>query len=159
MAHSPLPKRARWGDQLDNIRRVLVVNTGGTIGMVDKGRGYEPERGFMEGFLRKLSMFHDTDAYDPELHGPGLLTGISTFKKRIYYEIIEYDPVVDSSDMNMTDWVKIATTIEENYDKFNGIYFTLCTEFQNSEHLYRLLLWAVVVLIHVRCMLGWVSIF
>eukprot|EP00041_Stephanoeca_diplocostata_P023226 m.566264 g.566264 ORF g.566264 m.566264 type:complete len:598 (+) comp22248_c0_seq15:177-1970(+) len=120
MAHSPLPKRARWGDQLDNIRRVLVVNTGGTIGMVDKGRGYEPERGFMEGFLRKLSMFHDTDAYDPELHGPGLLTGISTFKKRIYYEIIEYDPVVDSSDMNMTDWVKIATTIEENYDKFNG---------------------------------------
>lgn len=33
--------------------------------MVDKGRGYEPERGFMEAFLRKLSMFHDAEAYDP----------------------------------------------------------------------------------------------
>ena len=51
--------------------RVLILNTGGTIGMVDKGRGLEPEPGFMEGFLRDLSMFHDKEFYNPDVHGPG----------------------------------------------------------------------------------------
>jgi hypothetical protein len=37
--------------------------------MVDNGRGFEPVPGFIDGFLRKLSMFHDTDFYDPVVHG------------------------------------------------------------------------------------------
>lgn len=45
------------------------------------------------------------------LSQPGLITGLSKFNKRVYYEIIEYDPILDSSDMNMGDWCKIAKDI------------------------------------------------
>ena len=54
--------------------------------MADFGNGYEPVPGFMEKHCRTLTMFHDAAAYDAEVHGPGLLTGVSKFGKRIYYE-------------------------------------------------------------------------
>eukprot|EP00037_Helgoeca_nana_P011410 m.102506 g.102506 ORF g.102506 m.102506 type:complete len:118 (+) comp20814_c1_seq1:267-620(+) len=95
---------SRESRMTDNvISRVLVLNTGGTIGMVDNGRGFEPVPGFIDGFLRKLSMFHDTDFYDPVVHGPGLITGVSKFGRRCYFEVVDSDPVLDSSDMNMHD--------------------------------------------------------
>lgn len=96
--------------------------------MVDKGRGYEPVRGFLESFLRELSIFHDKSFYDPLVHGvqhprfallhvvrdrahqhaafgaqPGLITGLSKEGRRCYYEVMDFDPVLDSSDMNMKD--------------------------------------------------------
>jgi len=54
--------------------------------MADFGKGYEPVPGFMEKHCRTLTMFHDPKAYKAEVHGPGLLTGVSKFGKRIYYE-------------------------------------------------------------------------
>ena len=54
------------------------------------------------------------------MHGPGLLTGPSKYGKRVYYEILEYDPVLDSSNMNMTDWSRIAGDIYENYSKWDA---------------------------------------
>jgi lysophospholipase len=105
---------------VDKPARVLVISTGGTIGMADVGNGYEPVLGFMEKYCRKLAMFHDPEAYDPEVHGPGLLTGVSKFGKRIYYEIYEYNPVLDSSDMGMGDWTKIASDIERFYNDWDA---------------------------------------
>ena len=39
---------------------------------------------------------------------------------RIVYGILEFDPVLDSSNMNMSDWTKIATHIYSNYQPFDG---------------------------------------
>lgn len=36
------------------------------------------------------------------------------------YELIEYDPLLDSSDMDQDDWVKIAKDIEKNYFDYDG---------------------------------------
>jgi len=102
------------------ISRVLVLNTGGTIGMFDRGRGLEPVPGVLDGFLRKLHMFHDAEFYDPSLHGPGLITGVSKHGRRCYYEIVDSDPVLDSSDMNMKDWSLIAESIAKAYKDWDG---------------------------------------
>ena len=45
---------------------------------------------------------------------------MSKYNKRIYYEIIEYNPILDSSDMSMSDWVKMAKDIEDNYQNWDG---------------------------------------
>ena len=40
--------------------------------------------------------------------------------KRVIYTIYEYDPLLDSSDMTMDDWIQIAKDIKSNYDHFDG---------------------------------------
>ncbi|CAH8552198.1 unnamed protein product [Dicrocoelium dendriticum] len=40
--------------------------------------------------------------------------------RRIFYSIAEYTPLLDSSDMTMDDWVRIARDIETYYDHFDG---------------------------------------
>jgi lysophospholipase len=41
-------------------------------------------------------------------------------KYRIIYGIKEYDPLLDSSNMSMKDWAKIANDIERYYLKFDA---------------------------------------
>ena len=40
--------------------------------------------------------------------------------KRVIYTIYEYDPLLDSSNMTMDDWIQIAKDIRENYHGFDG---------------------------------------
>lgn len=52
---------------------------------------------------------------------PWLIAPNSIYDKRIFYRILEYTPLLDSSNMTMNDWVKLATDIEtfyNNYDAF-----------------------------------------
>jgi L-asparaginase len=36
------------------------------------------------------------------------------------YTLLEYDPLLDSSDMEHDDWIKIARDIEQNYYDYDG---------------------------------------
>lgn len=108
----------------------------------------------MDGYLRGLDMFHDAKFYDSKAHGPGLITGLSKFGKRVYCkpvltripawspqasvccavhpahlavestvaldEIMEYDPVLDSSNMSMSDWARIARDIDTHYSNWDA---------------------------------------
>ncbi|KAI7885126.1 asparaginase-domain-containing protein [Lichtheimia hyalospora FSU 10163] len=51
---------------------------------------------------------------------PSLITPISLYGKRIRYSILEYDPLLDSCNMTMEDWVRIAKDIEANYEHFDA---------------------------------------
>ncbi|KAF9077115.1 L-asparaginase [Rhodocollybia butyracea] len=55
-----------------------------------------------------------------EAHLPSLVTPRSavpggTGSKRIRYAVLEWDPLLDSSNVEMSDWIRIATEIELNY--------------------------------------------
>jgi 60kDa lysophospholipase len=93
--------------------RVLVIYTGGTIGMQDTPRGYAPAPGFLGQHLLGLPQFHDRS------HA-SLTTPLSRYGRRVHYEILEYDPLLDSSNMGPDDWVKIARDIERHYDDYHA---------------------------------------
>ena len=78
---------------------VLLIYTGGTIGMIEN-----PETGALENFD-----FDHLLRHVPEL-------------KRFNYDISSYqfDPPIDSSDMEPELWAKIVGIIHDNYDKFDG---------------------------------------
>ena len=40
--------------------------------------------------------------------------------KRVVYQIYEYNPLLDSSNMTMDDWIHISKTIETYYQKYDG---------------------------------------
>jgi len=80
-------------------KHILLIYTGGTIGMVQNPvtKTYEPFN------------FKQIESKVPEL-------------KRFDCKVstIQFDPPQDSSNINPSDWVKMSTIIEENYEKYNG---------------------------------------
>lgn len=84
---------------LDHNASVLLIYTGGTIGMIENAR-----TGLLESFD-----FSHLKEYVPEL-------------KRFRFKIdnIQFDPPIDSSDMELSGWRKLVKIIEENYDRYNG---------------------------------------
>lgn len=78
---------------------VLLIYTGGTIGMIEN-----PETGALEAFN-----FDQLQENVPEL-------------KRFNYRISSYqfNPPIDSSDMEPALWAKLVKIIDYNYDNFDG---------------------------------------
>ena len=78
---------------------VLLIYTGGTIGMIEN-----PETGALEAFN-----FDQLQENVPEL-------------KRFNYKISSYqfNPPIDSSDMEPALWVQLVEIINHNYDNFDG---------------------------------------
>ena len=78
---------------------VLLIYTGGTIGMIEN-----PETGALEAFN-----FDQLQENVPEL-------------KRFNYRISSYqfNPPIDSSDMEPSLWAKLVKIIAYNYDNFDG---------------------------------------
>jgi len=80
-------------------KSILIIYTGGTIGMVQNPttKSFEPFN------------FKQIESKVPEL-------------KRFDCKIstVQFDPPLDSSNINPSDWVRMATIIGENYEKYNG---------------------------------------
>jgi L-asparaginase len=79
--------------------KILLIYTGGTIGMV---------KDYDSGVLKAFD-FNELLKSIPELHQ--LECAIDT---------MTFDTPIDSSDMYPRDWVKIASIIEERYDSYEG---------------------------------------
>lgn len=80
--------------------RVMIINTGGTIGMVKSDRGYVPD----------LEKFHENLRKMPEMTD-GALGG---------WDIYDMEPLLDSSNMMVDDWNKIGRIIAGNYEAYDG---------------------------------------
>ncbi len=78
---------------------ILIVYTGGTIGMVQ-----DPKNGSLVPVR-----FEKIQEVVPELK-----------KFNFTIKTITFNPALDSSNMNPINWIKIARTIERNYNKYDG---------------------------------------
>jgi 60kDa lysophospholipase len=92
---------------------VLVIYTGGTIGMRDGPSGFAPSPGHLAEQLERLPQFHDRSL-------PLFTTPPSRFGRRVHYDLREYEPLMDSSNMGMEDWARIAADIERHYDAYDA---------------------------------------
>ena len=81
-------------------KKILIINTGGTISSVRMKQGYEPAQGYIAAALSLI----------PTFRHPDLPT----------YTIKEYNPLLDSSNMTVADWNKIASDIAEEYPHYDG---------------------------------------
>lgn len=118
----------------DEICKLLIIYAGGTIGMQDDpDHGFYPIPGYLHQQLASIQAFHDStfplSSFPCKLmHFSSsslkrlapLITPIYGNSKRVLYEIIEYDPLLDSSNMTMDSWIKIATDIEKYYQIYDA---------------------------------------
>ncbi|XP_070972873.1 60 kDa lysophospholipase-like isoform X1 [Oncorhynchus clarkii lewisi] len=105
--------------------RLLVIHTGGTIGMVYHDEVLSPPgpNVFVKA-LRKLPNLHDKQyALDDSTSGPQentLVLPLCKQNKRIVYTVLEYSPLLDSCNMTTDDWATIGKDIEKHYEKYDG---------------------------------------
>ena len=81
-------------------KRVYIAYTGGTIGMQKTMEGYIPVAGHLQKLMSRLE----------ELESDTMPI----------YDIQEYEPLLDSSNMTPADWLKIANDIADNYNRYDG---------------------------------------
>ena len=84
---------------IDANARVLLIYTGGTIGMVENA---------ITGILEPFNFAHLKDKL-PEIQ-----------RLKFHVDPIVFDPVIDSSDIMPEHWIKMVKMIEENYAKYDG---------------------------------------
>ncbi len=82
------------------MKNILIIYTGGTIGMVRTPNGYAPVSGYFNSALDAIPTLHSPDMPNWVLH--------------------EMTPLLDSSNMTVTQWNEIARLIADNYDKYDG---------------------------------------
>ena len=78
---------------------ILIIYTGGTIGMIENPHTHA---------LQPFDFDH-------------LIDNVPKIKMLDYtIENIQFNPPIDSSDMNPDRWVEMARAIEDNFDRFDG---------------------------------------
>lgn len=79
---------------------ILIINTGGTISSMKTPHGYEPSAGYVSKALAKIpAMVHEDMPH---------------------YVIKEYQPLLDSSNMTVNEWNRIAADIATEYENYDG---------------------------------------
>ena len=81
-------------------KKICILYTGGTIGMVPTENGYAPKQGY----------FRDAIAEIPDIHEPDMPD----------WDFIEFDPLLDSSNIAVEQWNMIGRAIRDNYSKYDG---------------------------------------
>jgi L-asparaginase type I len=92
---------------------VLVLYTGGTIGMTQTPNGYAPVEGYFAKLLKTFPQLHDP-AYPPFTTPP------SRRPIRIRYDLRSYEPLLDSANVRLSDWARFARDIAEAHDRYDG---------------------------------------
>ncbi len=81
-------------------KRIYVAYTRGTIGMQQSSQGFVPVPGFLSATVKQM----------PEFFHPDMPL----------FDIHEYHPVIDSSDMTPAHWQHIANDIKHHYQQYDG---------------------------------------
>lgn len=81
-------------------KKICILYTGGTIGMVPTENGYAPKKGY----------FYDAISSIPDLKNPDMPD----------WDMIEFDPLLDSSNIAVAQWNQIGRAIRDHYDEYDG---------------------------------------
>ena len=79
-------------------KKVCIIYTGGTVGMTKTEFGYAPKRGYLTQMLKKDNEFNRVCEWDIE----------------------EFDPLLDSSNIGVTQWNEIGRVVYEKYNDYSG---------------------------------------
>ena len=81
-------------------KRIYIAYTGGTIGMKKSARGYIPADGYLTETVKASAEFNRDEMP--------------------LFDIHEYQPLIDSSDMSPAHWQMIADDIKSKYQDYDG---------------------------------------
>ena len=81
-------------------KKIYVIYTGGTIGMVATANGYIPQSGYLLNKIKHIQEFYHNAV--PE------------------FVIDEHHPLIDSANVQPQDWINLAKKITHHYHQYDG---------------------------------------
>ena len=81
-------------------KRIYVLYTGGTIGMVNTDHGFAPQKEYLVSKIKTIADFYHDDMPEFMVH--------------------EYDELIDSANIKPENWLIIAQDILTHYDQYDG---------------------------------------
>ena len=81
-------------------KKILIIYTGGTIGMMKSHHGYTPEK---DSFLEQLNNIQELKD-----------------EKMPLWDLVSLDPLLDSSSVSVDEWNKIGEIIANAYESYDG---------------------------------------
>ena len=81
-------------------KKVLIIHTGGTIGMKKTKKGYTPVAGYLAEELKNI----------PDLNRCDFPS----------WDLYEMSPLLDSSNMSVDEWNEVGKVIYEHYSDYSG---------------------------------------
>ena len=81
-------------------KKICILYTGGTIGMIRSPRGYVPDSASFRAVLDRLRSVYGEEMPD--------------------WELVEFDPLLDSSNVTVREWNKIGRAVAARYCEFDG---------------------------------------
>jgi len=81
-------------------KKVCIIHTGGTIGMQRTPHGYAPQKGSIEKAIAEIG---ELNAEEMPL-----------------YDLVNYEPLLDSSNVSIHEWIKLSQDIESRYSNYDG---------------------------------------
>lgn len=81
-------------------KKILIINTGGTISCQDSDKGFAPLPNHVAKQLELMPVLKDPQMPD--------------------YDLIEYSPLIDSSNITVLEWNKLADDIFASYKNYDG---------------------------------------
>lgn len=82
------------------VKKICIIYTGGTIGMMHSPDGYVPNP---ESFRSNLESIRDLNHPDAPI-----------------WDLVQFSPLLDSSDITVREWNKIGAAIADRYDDYDG---------------------------------------
>jgi L-asparaginase type I len=100
------------------VSRVLVLHTGGTIGMREGPRGFAPQAGALAEELAKRPPL--CDPAESDVTASRFTTASFEDGTRVGYDLVEYDPLLDSANLDLSHWSRFAGDIFARYHDYDG---------------------------------------
>jgi len=106
---------------VDTDKKVLIVNTGGAIGMIQTAKGFSMNKvAELKKLMKSIPHLCDQNHTFFNSEGDFLITPPSVYGKRVRYRIEQFDHFenYDGTDPNIC--LEIAETIEKNYEAYDA---------------------------------------
>ena len=81
-------------------KKICILYTGGTIGMVPTDRGYAPKKGYFRSLLDEIVQLR--------------------YEEMPQWDLVEFDPLLDSSDISVEEWNSMGEAIASRYEDYDG---------------------------------------
>ena len=81
-------------------KKVCILYTGGTIGMVPTDEGYAPREGYFHLLLDEIAQLR--------------------YEEMPQWDLVEFDPLLDSSDVSVDEWNRFGRAIAIRYKDYDG---------------------------------------
>src|SRR3990167_911794 len=81
-------------------KKILIINTGGTISSIPTQNGLAPATGYVEAALANLAVLQQPEMPD--------------------FNVIESNPLIDSANIGISDWNQLVLDIEKAYNEVDG---------------------------------------